>query len=366
MTASGELRLERHAGLDAFEALADRWDALVARTDLDPLCNGARWLSTHARAFARDEDCFAYTVTRASDGELVGGAAFKREPRRGRVALRRIQWLGDGTYDTDYQQFVSLPGLDEAVCRVVLDGLARERGTDAVVLAVVPNASAFLRVLRAELERRGLPIRTLDEAAAAMALPRDFDAYVSRLKKRMRSKVRQALRRAETEEVEWYTPDQPLEPWLAELWDLHTRRWNASGEEGSFANERRRAWYRALLPLEAADGTLALARLRTAAGTVAVQYGLVRGGTYYQIQEGYAPELEAERPGSQLRAAMIRDLIERGVERYDFMQGLSRHKTDWGGEPVPCTTLSFPLPKLLPRAVFAAKNAVQRLRAASS
>lgn len=364
MSAEGALTVERHGGLDAVAALAGDWEELLSTSDQDPLCNGPRWQLSHARAFARPSDCFAYTFR---DGDaLIGLATFKHEPRRSRFALRRVQWLGDGSFDTDYQEAVHRPGEEARVARALLDALSRERGADAVVLAMVPIDAPFRTSLAQELERRGLARRADDLAAGAMDLPGSFDDYVGGLKKRMRSKVRQALRRADAAEVQWYAPGTDLEPWLEELWTLHTRRWNAIGEAGSFADERRRSWYRDLLPLESAAGTLALARLVNEGRTVAVQYGLVRGETYYQVQEGYEPALESERPGSQLRAAMLRDLIERGVRRYDFMEGLTRHKTDWGAREVACETFSFPLPKLMPRAVFALKNALQRERGAAA
>lgn len=364
MNASTGLTVRRHAGLEAVNTLSEDWERLLERSGGDPLCNGPRWTLSHARAFALPQDCFALTVHEGD--ELVAFTALKREPRRGRLALRRLQFLADGSFDSDYQDVVCLPDRESTVAAALLDALANERGADAVLLGMVRSDSPFLAALRRELDRRGLPLRASAEAAGTMDLPGDFEAYVGGLKKRMRSKLRQALRRAEEADLEWYTQGDDLEAWLDELWSLHTRRWNAAGRDGSFADQRRRAWYRDLVPIEAEAGTLALARLVRGGRTLAVQYGVLRGATYYQVQEGYDPELESERPGSQLRAAMLRELIARGVRRYDFMEGFTQHKSDWGAERIALVTLSFPLPRLLPRAVFAAKNALQRVRTAET
>jgi CelD/BcsL family acetyltransferase involved in cellulose biosynthesis len=359
------LRVERVVGIDALEQLVPVWSALLERSGLDPLCNGPAWVLSHARAFCPGDEAFALTFE--SGDELVGLATLKREPKRGALAARRLQFLADGSYDTDYQDVLCAPGREEAVATALLDALRKERGCSALLLSMVRADSTFLAALRTELERRGVPVRESRELAGAMDLGETFDDYVGSLKKRMRSKARQALRRGEEGELQWYAPTDALEPWLAELWDLHARRWERAGHAGSFADERRRAWYRDLLPREATAGTLALARLRRDGRTIAVQYGLLRATTYYQVQEGYDPELESERPGSQLRALMIRDLLERGVRRYDFMEGYTRHKADWGALEVDCRTLSCPLPgRALARLVFKAKNTVDRYRGASS
>lgn len=365
MSRSNGLRVERVVSLDALEHLSSEWTALLERSGLDPLCNGPAWVLSHARAFCEAGAALALTF---HDGdELVGLGFFKREPRRGLLAARRLQFLADGSYDTDYQDVLCVPGHEGEVANALLDALGEERGCSVLLLSMVRAESAILAALRSEFARRSLPVRESRELAGAMDLPPTFDDYVGGLKKRMRSKARQALRRGEEGTFEWYATDAPLEPWLAELWDLHARRWERAGHAGSFADERRRAWYRDLVPREAAAGTLALARLRRDGRTIAVQYGLRRGSTYYQVQEGYDPELESERPGSQLRALMIRDLLERGVRRYDFMEGFTRHKADWGALEVECRTLSCPLPgRVLTRLVFAAKNAVDRYRGASS
>ncbi|MEZ5976829.1 MAG: GNAT family N-acetyltransferase [Planctomycetota bacterium] len=173
-------------------------------------------------------------------------------------------------------------------------------------------------------------------------------------------------RRAADASFEWFEHGDDLESWLADLYELHARRWSGRGVAGSFVDGRRRAFYSAFLPEESRTGRLAFCRLVRDGRTIATQLGVLRGETYYQIQEGYDPTLESERPGTQLRAVMVRRLQERGSRRYDFMEGFTRHKSDWGASLVPCTTLSFALPRLVPRLVFGAKNAVDRYRASVS
>lgn len=357
------LALRAWRGLAAFEALASDWDRLAAAAGLDPLCNGHAWTLAHARAFTPEADAFGWSVERA--GRPVAILALRREPARGPLALRRATFLADGSFDSDYLAAPIEPGLEPEVLALLLDAAAAVRGLEALVLSSLPLDSALLRALEAELARRGLPARRHPAPCLAAPLPRSFDDFVAARKPRMRTKLRAALRAAEEQgaTLEWCTHTAELATWMNELFELHTRRWQAEGRPGSFADARRRAFYTELARTHLAAGTLAFARLVQDGRTLALQLGLVAAGRYYQIQEGYDPAHGEERVATALRALALRALIERGLTHYDFLGGDSRHKRDWGGEERPCLTLGFPLPKWRPRLAYALRAAQDRWRA---
>ena len=360
------LELRPWRGLEALRAEADRCAQLFRDAQLDPLCNEPGWLAHHARAFVPAGDLFGWTAT---DGETpVAYLPFRREPSRGAFALRRALFSADGTFDSDYLDLAVLPGREREVVGALLDALARERGVDAVVLAGVPDSSPVLAALRDELERRGLPARVRPGDCMAAQLPSSYAEYIGGLKSRMRSKVRQAVRRAEEAGASLHRCEDDLERHLAGLFELHAQRWEDAGEAGSFADERRRAFYRELAAAYAERSELRFARLDLDGRPVAYQFGVRRGDTYYQLQEGYLPEVEGFRPATALRALSIEKLIEEGVRSYDFMAGGSRHKRDWGGEERGATTIAFALPGLRARLASGLRAWLDRraARAASS
>ena len=226
---------------------------------------------------------------------------------------------------------------------------------EALVLTGVPDDAPMLGALKAELGRRRLPYRERPVPCLSADLPETFDDYLKGLRSRMRSKVRQALRKAEAAGATfaWCTDD--LEEHVEGLFALHTRRWEQEGQAGSFASPERRRFFHALARIHGERGTLRLSRLDHAGETVAYQFGVALSGRYYQIQEGYHPGVEEFRSATALRAHSVRSLIEDGVRSYDFMAGSSRHKQDWGGEPRPCTTLAFALPRVRARIAYGAR-----------
>lgn len=337
------LETQAWRGHAAFDALASEWDALATEAGLDPLCNAHAWNAAYAHAWLDDDYVFGWRFVEG--GRAAGLVALRREPSRGALRLRRALWLSDGSFDSDYLSAPVRPGLERACAAALIDAARSTPRLDALVLAGVPDDAPLLAALRAELEARGTPRREHDVAALASPLPDDFEAFLTGLKPRMRSKVRSARRAAGERgaELVWCERADELDAWLAELYRLHELRWNAAGRPGSFAEPRRRAFYAALAHGALARGELCFARLEEGGRVLATQFGLRLGERYYQVQEGFDPDLGGERVGVALRALAIEALIARGVRAYDFMAGDARHKQDWGGEPRPCTTLAFPL-----------------------
>ena len=221
--------------------------------------------------------------------------ALQREPARGPLALRRALLIADGTFDSDYLEPPIRPGHERAVASALI-GAAREvRGLEALVLAGLPDSSRFLAAMRDELAARGLGKREHPVPCFSTPLADTFEASLARLKPRMRSKVRSAVRAANerSAKLAWCESASALPSWLEELYALHEKRWQAEGRAGSFADPRRRVFFRRLAEEALPRGELCLARLEEPAGTSAIQFGLQKGPRYYQIQEGFDPARES-------------------------------------------------------------------------
>jgi len=350
---SAGLRAEAWEGLEGLHAQREAWNELVRCAEVDPLGNDFDWVFAHISAFGDPREVFGWTLT-DDGGRPIAILNFRCEPRRGLFALTRALITQDGTFDSEYLDVIVRPGFELASMERMLELLSSKRGVDCVVLTGVPDSSPSLAALRRLLEERKLPRRERVFPACAAPLPETFEDFLKARKKRIRSKIRSAMRRAEEAGAEliWSTEPETLAQELESLFELHQQRWLAAGKPGSFAGPERREFYKRLAPDLLGKGQLAFARLEREGQTVACQFGATIDGTYYQIQEGFDPEQADLRVGTALRGLMIAELIQQGVRSYDFMAGIGRHKTDWGADPRPCTTVAFALPRLRARLAY--------------
>ncbi|RKY17089.1 MAG: hypothetical protein DRQ55_16585 [Planctomycetota bacterium] len=347
--------------MDGLRAATEAWLECLALSDANPLFNDPYWAQEYAAARLSSEDVFGWTL-RNGDGEVIAVLPFRHELPRSRFSLCRALLLADGSFDSDYLDFPIRRGYEDQALATCLDLLAGERGLDAMVLSPIPSASETLKRLRPELERRGLPSRERTVECCVAQLPATFEAYITGLKPRMRTKLRAALRTAEEQgfSFHWCDRADELDQHLEGLFQLHAMRWEAAGEEGSFREEGRCRFYRAVAQRFLKRGDLRFARLERDGEAIAYQFGPVVEGTYYQLQEGFHTDYMKARVGIALRALSLRHLIEEGVHAYDFMEGVSRHKTDWGAEVLHCTTIAFALPRVRARLSYSARSLIDR------
>lgn len=338
------LKLEPFTGLDGLKASVPAWRTILAETTIDPLCNDPDWVVAHVEAYADSKSVFGWTAT-DPDGSPVAVFAFKHEPSRGAFRAKRALFAQDGSFESDYLDFPVRPGWERAAMQSLLLVLAAKSGVDAVVLHAMDADSKNLAELRLLLEDANTPSSEEVVPCAVAALPDSFDDYLAERKKRMRSKIRQAIRRADEAGATYRWIDDPheLAGELEGLFALHQARWAAIDQPGSFSDERRREFYARFAPAHLAQGTLKLARMDLDGKAVAYQIGLVADDRYYQLQEGYDPAHEELRVATGLRAWGVEEMIADGIEHYDFMAGASKHKSDWGGVDRPCALLAFPV-----------------------
>ena len=357
----GKLRAQAWEGIEGLREQAGAWRELALVADVDPLGNDFDWVVAHVDAFGDSRDVLGWTLTDASQ-RPVAILPFKLEPKRGLLSLSRAFITHDGTFDSEYLDVILRPGYERASIEMMLDLLSSKRAIDCVVLTGIPSESATLEHLRPLLDKRKLPRRERDFPACATPLPESFKDYLKALKSRIRSKIRSSIRKVEETgaELVWSEDASTLGAELETLFELHQKRWIAAGESGSFADERRRAFYNSLAPHFLGKGQLSFARLERDGQILACQFGATVGSTYYQIQEGFDPDQADLRVGTALRGMMIDELIQRGVRSYDFMAGIGNHKTDWGAVPRPCTTVAFALPRLRARLAYRLREFLDR------
>jgi CelD/BcsL family acetyltransferase involved in cellulose biosynthesis len=317
-----------------FARLQTEWNDLLQVCATRTVFLTWEWISAWWTAYADEKELFVLRVD--AGGRLVGLAPFyrRRVRRLPGVWLRVLQPLGDGSYDSEYLDWLSEPGREEQVVRVVTDYLeAHGDDWEAILVNEIPETSPHLPWIRQAGARHGWLPEEIPVPCARAVLPESWEVYLASLKPRMRTKVRSLLREFDGSAgvaFDWCQDRENLARRLESLFDLHNRRWRAQGLPGVFEDSSKRAFYAAMSEQFLARDWLRFYSLSIGERYAAQQFCFEYEGVLHLLQEGYDPALAGSEVGNALRAHVFRSCIERGIRVYDFLGGVTAHKLAWG------------------------------------
>jgi CelD/BcsL family acetyltransferase involved in cellulose biosynthesis len=310
---------------DGLEAVgASAWLALHAATRLRSPFLGWPWQTEWARSFAADRRVEIHRLE-DRDGLVAVLPLYEAEPG--------VFRLIGGVDVSDYLDLLAVAGREDAAWAALLEA----RAARPVVwdLHAVPAASATVTAvprlaaacgLRAEVE--------VEERCPVLALPATWADYLGGLSGKARHELARKMRRVAREAPDARvtcarTPDdvaRRLEDFLA----LHRR---SGAGKARFMDARMEQFFRRVSIALAGDGGVAIWCLDTDAGPIAALITLEWDGTVGLYNSGFDPARAALAPGIVLIGHVIRDAIERGRRRFDFLRGEERYKYEFG--PVP-------------------------------
>lgn len=315
--------------------LKSSWDTLLRECPSYTIFLTWEWVSSWWSSYGVPGE-LAIIAAFDESGALRGLAPLRRRrARRFGHTVPVLSFIGDGSYDSDYLDFIVAPGCEEEVMESFRARLTEElnRGT-VLMLNEIPEGSPNMPWL-AQLAGPGRIWIESQVPCGTVHMPQTWETYLAMLRPRFRTKVRSALRNLESRmEVRFgfCETQEQLDRLLPVLFDLHTRRWARDAKPGVFGGKPKREFYVALSSVLLERGWLRFSWLEWNSRVLACQFGFAYNGTYFQLQEGYEPASEHWDAGIGLRAWSIREFLKEGIGEYDFLGGIGRHKTDWGAE----------------------------------
>jgi peptidoglycan/xylan/chitin deacetylase (PgdA/CDA1 family)/CelD/BcsL family acetyltransferase involved in cellulose biosynthesis len=314
-------------------ALREAWNGLLSESASDTIFLTWEWVTAWWSAYGREDD-LRIQLVQDDNGVLRGIAPLRRQTlsRYGR-SLPALVFVGDGSADSDYLDFIIAAGAE----RPVMEALRRHWAADlakGILLQFneLPEASPHFAILR-EWVADGWISSESDVPCSVVAMPGNWPDYLKLLAPRFRTKVRSVLRNLESQpglRFRFCTDPAELDALLPELFELHRRRWAKESKPGVFQTAEKQRFYRQLSTAVMERGWLCFSVLEWKGRVLACQYGFIYGNRYFQLQEGYNPDCEHWNVGIALRAWSIQEFLQRGLSEYDFMAGTGRHKSDWG------------------------------------
>jgi len=326
------MRIELISAEQEFQALRQEWNAVLEQSAGNTIFLTWEWAASWWAAYHGKKQLLML-VARDANSACLGIAPLYIE-NSGRAG-RRVRFLGDGTYDSDYLDFIIVRGKEREIAAGFIEQLKALRAEwDLLQLSEIPQDSPNLQTLLALEEGGDWYLSKEPVPCGIRTLPKTWDEFLQTLKPRFRTTVRACLRNLEQwgGSFEILSQEEQISVWLDDLFVLHSGRWASRQQSGVFRNDAKQEFYQQLAPALFRCGWLHMTRWRLNGVVIACQFGFVYQGIYFLLQEGFDIQCTHISPGITLRAATFRNLIASHVHTYDFLGGIGRHKTDWGAQ----------------------------------
>lgn len=233
----------------------------------------------------------------------------------------------------DYMDAVITPGFEHAALRSLLGKLGSE-GVARIDLRGLREDSPVLPALLEVAPQAGFSVTKEEEALSPkVELPTTWDEYLGTLSKKDRHEMRRKMRRLDSAgdiQMRIITSAEEAEPLLDTL--FHLMRISNHHKEEFLDRPGMQEFFRDMTATMAAAGMLRVYVLTLDNVPVAMVHNLDVGGTLYMYNSGYDPAYSHYAVGLMSKALLVRDAIESGRTRVDFMRGDESYKYDLGGK----------------------------------
>ncbi len=313
--------------LDSFTAVGEAaWQRLLAASGFPSPFMSWSWQTAWFEAFGAAGGLSLLRV-RDGAGDLAGLLPLVTEPDD--ECLRIV----GGRDVSDYLDVIAPAGAEDEVWAALLQ--SRSASPETWDLHGIRAASPTAALLPALAPAYGLvATRELEERCPIIDLPATWDEYLGALGSKQRHELRRKVRRLErampgAAAVAHATPDA-VAARLGDFLVLH--RASRTGK-ARFMDERMESFFRTVIVALAARGMVRLWTLDAAGRAVAAFICLEWAGTVGLYNSGFDTGMAALSPGIVLLAHVIRDAIERGSARFDFLRGEEPYKLAFGARP---------------------------------
>jgi CelD/BcsL family acetyltransferase involved in cellulose biosynthesis len=248
-------------------------------------------------------------------------------------SLRSVHLVG-GSEVSDYLDIIAPADAHRPAWAAAFDFLDQQKDWQILDLRSLPAASPSVSTVIELARARGWDSQQVrEDVCPVLDLPATWDAYLAtQLDKKKRHELRRKIRKAEQEvDVRWYLVEPfNLDVGLQVFFQLHRA---SDPEKDVFMSEPMQGFFRDVAGVARDNGWLRLAILRFDGHAVASYLCFDYRGDRLMYNSGFDVSTYGHlSPGIVLAGRLIEDAIERGLRRFDFLQGDERYKYDLGAQ----------------------------------
>ncbi len=235
----------------------------------------------------------------------------------------------------DYLDLIAATGRETDLCNAVLDDL-RNRGIKRLDLGLLRPDSIVMTALAEAAKAKGCAVSVKQEdVSSEMDLPATFEDYLGILNTKQRHEVRRKVRRlqeAGAVEYRLLNGDLELDGTIDKFMHLFSL---ARDEKAGFMTGEMEAFFRSLAASMAGAGLLRLGKLDFDGLTVAMIMCFDYNDSVYLYNSGFDPKYDSLSVGLLSKVFCIKESIQQGKKRFEFLKGNEIYKQRLGGNEIP-------------------------------
>lgn len=312
--------------VESLAGLKSEWDSVLNRSAANTVFSTWDWQDIWWQAFGKDVEPLLIAVREG--GQLVGIAPL--------VEQANIIRFAGGADVSDYLDFIAVRGREGEVLSAVFEYLKRLEW-DEVDLHSLRYDSASLRYLPEIALGHGFACaREVEDVCPVVDLPADWESYVASLGKKDRHELRRKMRRLESwRSFSWYVAPPTTDTTTYIETFLRLCRLSRQEKAAFLADVRIEQFFRGVARRFLPTGVLKIYFLEIDDERVSVVLCFDQNDELWLYNSGFDPAYSNLSVGLLLKAFCIKDAIEAGKTRFDFLRGREAYKYDLGGKDTP-------------------------------
>ncbi len=229
----------------------------------------------------------------------------------------------------DFLDFVIQPGREDIFWDTLLQHLRLSNHKVMDLSPLLPDSTTY-RLFTSAARGGKIKVKCLnDDVSVALDLPQDLPAYLSRLNSKQRHELLRKERRLHEEGEVSY--EVKAEPAAGDV-DVFLDFFRASREDKNrFLTAEMESFFRDIIESAAANQTLRLGMLKLNHIYIAATLCFEHRDEIYLYNSGYNPDYRSLSAGLLSKYYSVKQSIETGKSKYDFLRGAERYKYHLGG-----------------------------------
>lgn len=317
---------------DAFSALRDEWNELLAHSMRDNPFLTHQWLEAWWEFYGK-QDLLVITV-RDNTHKLIGCLPLYRTKYMGILPVSILRFVGNNKVSSDFVECIAINGSEERVYKECIKAVMDSPlSWDILLLRDVLDGSRFHKYMMnaglQDLETFMDP----GKVCPCLSLPSSWSVLLDGLSKKVKQRIgyhRRALDRLGQVELELLTDSGSLALALDDVVRLRNDRLDQKGLASQKVTRNYVNFHRNVMHQFLMCDRLRLFFLKINGLRVAYLYSFAGADCIYFYQTGFDKLWSRYSVGFVLLGMVLQRSIEDGVRHFEFLRGDERYKYEWG------------------------------------